>query len=105
MPDCWPGWLNSSGRPDPTDHLDVLPPIDQLDRLFGRQGIAQMVRGKVARGLLYSRQALHGEAFALLLDHIDDGGRGLDLWRTVPRLLRYGEPSRALRLATALALG
>lgn len=92
-----------AGRPDPTEHLVALPPIAELDALFGRPGVAREVRATVARGLLYSRPAMTGGGFALLLDHIADGGRGPDLWRTVPRLLRFGAPHRAIRLAATLA--
>lgn len=92
----------AAGRPDPTDGLDRLPPIDALDALFGRSGIARTVRARVARGMLYSPQMLHGPAFDLVLDHVRDGGRGADLWRAVPRLLVHGEPWRAGRLAGAL---
>lgn len=92
----------SAGRIDPTQHLAALPPIAELDALFGRPGVAREVRATVARGLLYSRPAMTGGGFALLLDHIADGGRGPDLWRTVPRLLRFGVPHRAFRLAATL---
>ena len=94
-----------AGRPDPTATLDQLPPIDQLDALFGRPGIASEVRGRVARALLYSRSALSGQGFDLLMSHVEEGGRGSDLWRTAARLVRFGQPSRALRLAAALASG
>ena len=94
-----------AGRPDPTATLDQLPPIDQLDALFGRSGVASEVRGRVARALLYSRSALSGQGFDLLMSHVEEGGRGSDLWRTAARLVRFGQPSRALRLAAALASG
>lgn len=94
-----------AGRPDPTEHLDALPPIEALDELFGRSGIASEVRGRVARSLIYSRNEMRGGAFDMLIQHIGEGGRGLDLWRTVARLARFGEPRRALRLAVALAGG
>lgn len=94
-----------AGRPDPTESLAALPPIAELDSLFGREGIAREVRAATARALLYSHTALAGEAFDLLLHHIAEGGRGPDLWRTVPRLVRFGEPRRAVRLAMALAGG
>ena len=97
-------WLERrAGRPDPTADLAVMPPLEQIDMLFGRPGIAQAVRGKVARGLIYSPVALRGEGFGMLLRHIGEGGGGLDLWRTVVRLLRFGEPGRALQLASTLA--
>jgi glycosyltransferase involved in cell wall biosynthesis len=92
----------AAGRPDPTEHLEVLPPVEQLGELFGRAQVVQEIRAKVARGLLHSRTAMRGEGFDLLLGHIGDGGRGSELWRTVPRLLRFGEPARAARLAAAL---
>ncbi len=94
-----------AGRPDPTETLGQLPPIDQLDALFGRTGVASEVRGRVARALLYSRSALSGPGFELLMSHVEEGGRGSDLWRTAARLVRFGQPSRALRLAAALASG
>lgn len=91
-----------AGQADPTEHLTALPPIDALDALFGRTGVSREVRSHVARALLYSHDALGGEAFDLLIRHVADGGRGSDLWRTVPRLLRFGKPRRAVKLALAL---
>ncbi|MEQ1498885.1 MAG: glycosyltransferase [Novosphingobium sp.] len=92
-----------AGRCDPTEHLTALPPIDALDALFGRTGIARQVRGQAARALIYSRAEMRGGAFDMLIEHIAEGGAKLDLWRTVARLARFGEPRRALRLAAALA--
>lgn len=92
-----------AGRPDPTEHLAVLPPIEQLDSLFGRSGVAAEVRGRVARALLYSRSEMTGKGFDLLLEHVGEGGRGADLWRTAARLVSFGQPRRALKLVAALA--
>ena len=92
-----------AGRPDPTEHLDNLPPVDQLDTLFGRAGVARDVRAKVAHGLLYSREGLRDGGLDLILRHLADGGTRDGMWRTVARLLRFGDPLRALRLAAALA--
>lgn len=92
-----------AGRPDPTEHLDALPLIEQLDVLFGRPHVAQQVRGRAARALVFSREMMTGKGFDLLLQHVEDGGRGADLWRTAARLMRFGEPARAWQLATALA--
>jgi hypothetical protein len=39
----------------------------------------------------------------LMLDHVREGGRAKGLWRTVARLMRIGEPARALGLCLALA--
>jgi hypothetical protein len=95
----------AAGRADPTEHLERLPPLGDLDALFGRPGVDRAVRAHVARALVYSPSALRGRGFELLLQHIGEGGGGGDLWRTVPRLVRFGEPRRALRLAAALTRG
>lgn len=92
-----------AGRPDPTEKLERLPAIEELDALFGRSGVTREVRGAIARSLVYSPYALRGDGFDLLLRHVAEGGRGRDLWFTVPRLMRFGEPRRAARLAAALA--
>jgi glycosyltransferase involved in cell wall biosynthesis len=92
-----------SGRTDPTEPLDCLPPIEQLDALFGRPGLSAQVRAQVVRDLLYSHQALRGAGLDLVLDHIGSGGPRAGLWRTVLRLLKFGEPRQAARLALALA--
>lgn len=91
-----------AGRPDPTETLKQLPPIDELDALFGRSGISRQVREQVALGLRYSASAMRDEGFDLLMNHLRDGGRRDGMWRTVARLVRFGEPIRALRLAATL---
>lgn len=91
-----------AGRTDPTAELAALPSVDSLDELFGRPGIARQVREQVALGLRYSASAMRDEGFELLVRHLRDGGRRDGMWRTVARLLRFGEPMRALRLASAL---
>ena len=93
-----------AGRPDPTEHLDRLPPIDQLDSLFGREGVARHVCAQVAPGLLYSSSGLRGEGFDILIRHLSQGGGHQGMWRTVARLVRFGEPLRAVRLASTLAM-
>lgn len=95
--------LRQAGKPDPTATLDKLPPIEQLDALFGEPGISSRVRARVARGILHSRTSLRDEGFDIILKHISDGGERDGLWRTVLRLVRYGEPLRAARLTAALA--
>jgi hypothetical protein len=92
-----------AGRPDPTETLDRLPPLDQLDALFGRPGVARWVRASVADGLVHSPAGLRDEGFDLILTHLRDGGTHKGMWRTVLRLLRFGAPLRAARLATTLA--
>ena len=93
-----------AGRPDPTATLTRLPPIAELDALFGRAGVAEEVRARVAPNLLYSETALSSEGYALLLDHVREGGRTRGLWRTVARLAKLGHPARAARLAATLAV-
>ena len=91
-----------AGRPDPTEDLDALPAIDDLDDVFGRKGATEAVRTKVALGIVYSPVALKGDGLALILDHVGRGGDTEGLWRTVLRLLTFGEPARAASLARAL---
>lgn len=94
------------GLPDPTDQLDQLPPLDQLDNLFGETGVARRVREAVARGILHSPIALlesgRDSGFDILLNHVREGGNHTGLWRTVLRLAKFGEPGRALQLAGTL---
>ncbi|MFD1960784.1 glycosyl transferase family 2 [Novosphingobium panipatense] len=91
-----------AGRPDPTADLIRLPPVDELDTLFGRAGLAWAVREQVALGLVYSPAALRGDGFDLLVSYLKDGGRCEGMWRTVARLVRFGEPLRAVQLARLL---
>lgn len=92
----------AAGRPDPTQTLESLPPVEALDELFAREGVSREVRSQVAHKLLYSRHALGDGGFALILEHVRDGGDHAGLWRTVVRLLRYRHPLRAAKLAAAL---
>lgn len=100
---AYAAWLERhAGRPDPTANLQTMPPIDELDALFGRPGISQFVRSRVAQGIVYSHHALTSDGFDLVLDHIRQGGDREGMFRTVLRLCRFGEPARAARLAAAL---
>jgi hypothetical protein len=94
-----------AGRPDPTATLPKLPPIDELDALFGRAGMARAVRARVAPGLLYSRAGLGDAGFDILCRYLREGGHCPGLWRTVARLVLFGYPLRALKLAALLATG
>jgi len=95
--------MRDQGRPDPTATLERLPPVEGLDALFGREGVAREVRAHVTRGILHSPTGLRDQGFEIILRHIRDGGDRTGLWRTAGRLLKYGEPTRALRLTAALA--
>ena len=45
---------------------------------------------------------MRGDGFDILTAHLRDGGDHDGLWRTVARLLLFGEPIRAGHLAAAL---
>ncbi len=93
----------AAGRVDPTETLVALPPLDKFDDLFGRPGAAAEARAMVTSGILYSDVALKSTGFELLLAHVKDAKPIPGLPRTILRLLRFGEPVRAARLAAALA--
>ncbi|MBW8784583.1 MAG: glycosyltransferase [Novosphingobium sp.] len=94
-----------AGRPDPTATVERLPPLERLDALFGRAGAAREVRARVAPGLLYSKAALGADGFELLVHYLREGGERDGMWRTVARLVSFGQPARAARLAKTLAMG
>ncbi|WP_195908582.1 glycosyltransferase [Novosphingobium sp. Gsoil 351] len=97
--------MRQAGLPDPTADLDALPPLDELDAMLGRAGLASAVRARVAPALLYSHTGLRDHGFELLCQHLREGGRRDGMWRTVARLVRFGEPRRAARLAATLVAG
>ena len=92
-----------AGFSDPTENLASLPAIEDLDALFGRSGVSHAVRTQVAPGLLYSKAGLHDHGFDLVIQHLRDGGSRGGMWRTVARLLSFGSPLRAAKLALTLA--
>ncbi|RJY09901.1 glycosyltransferase [Aurantiacibacter aquimixticola] len=101
---AYEAWLaRDAGRPDPTANLEKLPPVDALDALFDERGVSSRVRARVAASIQHSQTALRDEGFDILLRHIHDGGDRSGLWRTAARLVTFGEPARALRLANTLA--
>lgn len=91
-----------AGRPDPTEGLDQLPPLSEIDALFGRKGVADYVRRKVVSRMLYTPEALAGDGYALALDYIASTGADPQLWRASARLLRAGKPRQAAGMAHAL---
>ncbi len=91
-----------AGRPDPTQTLESLPGLEELDALFGKEGIARAVRWQVAPNLLYSRKAMQSEGFDLVCDYLREGGRTPGLWRTAARLARFAMPLKAAHLAALL---
>lgn len=93
----------AAGRPDPTIHLTDLPPIENLDAVFGRAGVTKEVREFVVPSIVYSQTALKSQGYDLLKQYLADGGYAPGLWKTVPRLILFGEPVRALAIAGLLS--
>lgn len=99
-------WLahteREAGRPDPFEGMDTLPSLDDLDRLLGRAGVAASVRERALPQLIYTPLGLSSEAFRMVLDQVSEGGSLPRPWRLVARLVKFGQPGRALTLAAAL---
>lgn len=99
-------WLahteREAGRPDPFEGMDMLPSIDALDSLIGRPGAAAAVRERALPQLIYTPVGLSPDVFRMVLDQVREGGRVEQAWRLVARLVKFGQPARALRLAGAL---
>jgi glycosyltransferase involved in cell wall biosynthesis len=93
----------AAGRPDPTEGFERLPPLEDVDRLFGRKGLREQICAQVAPEIIHSPVALRSAGYDLLLEYVRRGGSHEGLWRTVARLVKLGEPARALGLASALA--
>ncbi len=93
-----------AARPDPTAELLCPPSLDQLDALFGKSGLEFDLRSQLARRIGYSRHAMRADGFDILVAHVRAGGGHEGLWRTVARLLLFGEFTKALRLATLLVV-
>jgi hypothetical protein len=98
-------WLahveREAGRPDPFDGMDSLPPVETLDGLLG-PGAAAAVRDRALPQLIYTPVGLSPEVFRMALDQVAEGGALEQPWRLVGRLVKFGQPGRALRLAAAL---
>ena len=93
--------------PGPFGRLDRPSPIETLDAVFGRPGVARDVRAEVVRGLLYAPDVMAGEGLAWIAAHLDDvrrtgGAPVAGLWRAVARLGRHHQPLGAIRLAGLL---
>ncbi|MFZ1366620.1 MAG: hypothetical protein WAR58_04045, partial [Sphingorhabdus sp.] len=88
----------NAGRPDPTEALTALPPLDKLDALFGRQGMEKEVLAFVIPHLCYSKEAMQTDGLKMIGKLLQLGGNSPGLWRTVIRLVLMAEPLRALQL-------
>jgi len=91
-----------AGRPDPTDGLMQMPPLDRLDDLFGRKGIAAYVRARVVKRIIFAPEVLAGDGYEMLIGHIADSGGNPEYWRAAARILKSGRPRRAAGVAGAL---
>lgn len=98
-------WLahceRKAGKPDPTEGSETLPALEQLDAIFGK-GSAAYVRSRVIDRTLYSPEAIGGEGYEMLIDHIAENGTDPALWRAAARLLKSGRPRKAAGVANAL---
>ncbi len=94
--------VRATGEPDPTEGLTTLPLMTQLDTMFG-PGASRYVRRRVVDRTLYSPEALAGEGWEILLQYATEARSELRLWRAAARLLRWGRPAHAGRMAAALA--
>jgi glycosyltransferase involved in cell wall biosynthesis len=92
----------AAGRIDPTNHLDQMPALEELDDLFGRP-IQKELLERVAPHLLYSASALAGDGFKLIVKALKAGVNIPGAWRTVLRLAKMGRADRAAQLAATLA--
>ena len=94
--------MRESGKPDPTEGKAALPGLAELDAVFG-PGAGSYVRRRVVDRTLYSPAALVGEGWDILLQHAAEARSEPRLWRTAARLLRWGRPAHAARIAAKLA--
>lgn len=99
-------WLahrsRAAGLPDPTDHIASMPSLEEIDAWFG-EGAARYVRRRILDRVIYSPEALSGDGWTALRDHVHrDGARGSRLWRAAARLARAGHPIKASTIAAGL---
>lgn len=92
-----------AGGTDPLEGCEALPPPIELDRTFGREGVAARVCAKAAQAILYDVPALAGPGgVAMLVEHARRGGDRRPLWRAAVRLVRSGHAGTAARLLFGL---
>lgn len=91
-----------AGRDDPVDGLTRLPALDDLDALFGRQGIAADARKRIVDRVLYSPAILAGDASAIFQRHVRESASRPELWRAAARLGKAGHVGPALRTVAGL---
>lgn len=94
--------VRQAGRADPLDQLSTLPELGTLEQLFAIPGADDMVRARIAEGILYSPQSLAGNGYRPVIDHIARNGGDRRYWRSAARLLRAGYLRQAAGMAAAL---
>ncbi|MFM5906562.1 MAG: glycosyltransferase [Novosphingobium sp.] len=93
-----------AGRPDPIGDRPLLPPIEDIDRLFGERGLARSLRGQLVSGLMHGPAIADAPAFAQLILHVRECDAPRAFLPLVPRLLVWGHPRRAADLARAILM-
>lgn len=84
------------------DGVTMLPSLEELDKLFGKEGVGAVARKRIVESLRYSPEYLAGPDFGLMIDQVKSG-EGFDgAGRTVLRLGRLGKMRRAIILALAM---
>ncbi len=93
-----------AGRADPFGGLSTLPPIADLDRLIGREGISDRVEIDILDARRYAVGEMDEAEFA---EYCSAAARGLPVegLRAVMRCLSQTKIGRALRLTRALIAG
>ena len=92
-----------AGRGDPTQTMSTLPEIKDLDTAFGRSGVETEIRQRVSNSIIYSRDAMLGDSFNIVIENLRAGGDIPNLGRAILRLIKWGAPKRALQLTLAAA--
>lgn len=90
------------GKPSPFDRQTTLPPLDELDTIFGTTGVSAAARKRVVEKLRYSADYLGGDDFGMMIEQIRDGDGFEGSGRTIVRLGRMGKISRAFALAAVM---
>jgi hypothetical protein len=99
---AWQAYLERrAGRADPISGVKALPPVESLDRLFGRADVRLAVCNWVAPRISKG-PPLSAGGIEFIRNHIRHGGNRAGLWRTCLRLLKMGMPIDALRLSISL---
>lgn len=92
------------GEPDPISPAMALPPLNELDGLFGEAGLGEQIRRETIERLAFMPDALAGEGRPLLMEHVRSlrGSSRAPMWRLAGRLARHGHIGAAARVALSL---